>query len=63
MPVKDEDLLWRRAKHVQDFVNSNSSKGISVKKSVETLANNILFLSTRQIYKDLQQDLSSKNKY
>jgi len=45
--------LKNRRKFIRDYISSQSEKGVKVSFSVDILANKILFISERAIYKDL----------
>ena len=57
MALTKDELLKKRAQFVQDYIQTNNKKGIKVIKSVAVLSENVLFISERQIYKDLKKEM------
>lgn len=57
MALSKDQLLDKRAKFVKEFIETNNKKHIKVVHSVAVLSQNVLFISERQIYKDLAKDM------
>ena len=55
----------KRALFVAEYIESANKKGVKVTHSVDILANRILFITERQIYKDLRRagEIRVSNKY
>jgi len=57
MAQKKEELLENRAKFIQDYIKSNSAKGVKISFSVSVLSEKVLFVTERTIYNDLSKSL------
>lgn len=48
----EKQRLENRSKFVKKFIDAGARKGVTTTNSVRKLANNVLFISRRQVYND-----------
>ena len=59
--MNSKERKQARANYVKQFIEEGDKKGVRVTFSVNILANRILFLSERQVYKDLKRGVVENN--